>query len=73
MENKSMWWKGFLRAEEEIKSGVTSISVEIDRVVFHYPEGGTSGYSYSSRDSGQYIRGMKDYAKQYEDVIKEVL
>lgn len=57
-------------AEDEVKSGVDRISIEIDCVIFHYPEGGTSGYSGSE---WEYLRGMKDYVKQYEEVIKDVL
>lgn len=67
---KSQWWKGFLAAEEEVKSGVSRISVEIDNVTFHYPEGGSSGYA---GEDGQYLRGMKDYVRQYETVVKGVL
>jgi len=67
---RSRWWKGFLRAETEVKSGVSRISIEIDHVTFHYLEGGSSGYA---GEDGQYLRGMKDYVKQYETVIKEVL
>lgn len=40
MKSKSQWLKGFLDAEEEVKSGVSRISLEIDHVTFHYPEGG---------------------------------
>lgn len=69
MKAKSEWLKGFLAAEGEVKSGVTRVSVELDNVTFHYPEGGSSGYG----TNDQYLRGMKDYVKQYEEVIKEVL
>ena len=70
MKTESKWWRGFLKAEEEVKSGVTRITTEIDSVQFHYPEGGTSGYC---GGDWEYLRGMKDYVRQYEQVIKEIL
>lgn len=73
MNIKSQWFKGFLDAEQEVKSGVSSISLEIDHVTFHYPEGGSSGYAGYAGQDGQYLRGMKDYVRQYQQVIKSVL
>lgn len=71
MKAKSQWLKGFLAAEAEVKSGISRISLEIDHVTFHYPEGGSSGYG--GGEDGQFLRGMKDYVRQYEQVIKEVI
>lgn len=73
MKTKSMWWKGFLQAEEHYKDGAFVENGCTGWISFLYPEGGSIEYCGNLETSYQFERGMRDYIEQYEDVIKEVI
>lgn len=73
MKTKSMWWKGFLQAEEHYKEKAFVENSYSGRLKFIYPEGGSIEYCGNLETSYQFERGMRDYIEQYETVIASVI